>query len=981
MGPLVAICDTLVAFPHRRGNAARVGGCDAVQAQQEIVNDVLRTPHYGARARRLREHHDGFAPSHVDGFLARGHEVLRSDPAQARQCARLGLYVARRLDEAAPTVACLRVLTQAALLIGRFPEALRAVDEALDLLRPSGSMRERSELRTMRVQVLTQLERWPEAREVGLRVLEDFEAVGDVRGIIRIRLALADLATNLERPREALRHFRQVEWLLPEQAPARLRATIAANRANALQACNRFQAAERWFRQARAIFVAEGCAHTTAQMDYNLAYAAVLRGRFGEALRAYDAVDAEFERLRDDMHRAHIDLDRAEVHLLLNLPDDARGFADRAAERFEELGLTRDRAQADYFGARAATLTGELQAAADRYAAARKGFSSLGMRSREIACRVQQGYVWHRMERPGKAGGYLRKAEGLLDEFANPLTVASVRLLRANLAHEAGRHEAALEDAMYVLARTRRIFAPWLEVEAQRVCAAAYVGLERPDAAIGALCSAIEIVERHRGGVPPDEYVTAWFEARAGLYVQLVELLIARGDLAEAFHYALRAKARALIDTMADGHETEADEIVGIHETRIRVLRESLNAVYWELLRAGGGLDIESADARAAAHERAAALEQELDTLLRQRAIGRDGAPAALPSTAEIQQGLAADTAVVELLQTPDALIAFVVTRDGVHATRTAVDAGEVAERVQRLRFHIAKHERPRMDSADLVMRATVDNLLHLRRWVLDPVAPHLEAARLVIAPHGRLHSIPFHALPWGDGWLCDRFEVLYVPSAAVHAQCARRTPAATGAPAVFGVPDASAPRIEDEARAVATLLDTNRLYLGEQATIESMRKAAEDAPILHVATHGMFRRSSPDLSSLQLADGWLSRHDLDEVDVRGGLVVLSMCESGVAGVTAGGEVLGLARGFLRAGAPALLCSQWRVRDDVTALFMDAFYRALRAGRDAAAAHREAMAHVRARHAHPYYWAPFFLMGAPTRTARARSATMEGNDR
>ena len=952
-----------------------------MHGQPEIVSDVLRAPEYRVRARRLREHRADFAPLHVDAFLTRAHEVLRTDPAQARQCARLGLYVARNLDESAPTVACLRVLAQAGLLVGRFPEALRAVDEALDLLRPHGGARERGELRAIRVQVLTQLERWPEAREVGLRVLEDFEAVGDVRGIIRIRLALADLATNLERPREALRHFRQVEWLLPEQAPARLRATIAANRANALQACNRFQAAERWFRKARAIFQAEGFDHTTAQMDYNLAYAAVLRGRFDEALRAYDVVEQEFERLRDDMHRAHIDLDRAEVHLLLNLPDDARGFADRAAERFEELGLTRDRAQADYFGARASMLTGELDAAAKRYAAARRGFASLGMRSREISCRVWQGYVWHRMERPGKARDHLAKAEGLIDEFANPLTIANVRVLRANLAIDAGRYEAALEDVLYVLARTRRLFAPWLKVEAYRISAAAYLGLERPDAAIGALRSAVELVERDRGGVPPDEYVSAWFDARAGLYVQLVELLIERGDLDQAFHYALRAKARALVDTMTPTPPAEERDAGGIRETRIRVLRESLNAVYWDLLRAGGGLDIESADARAAAHERAESLETELAALLRTRALGRGGTPAAIPSCAEIQAGLDADTAIVELLQTPAALLAFVVTRDGVHATRTPVDEGEIAERVQRLRFHIAKHERPRVAGEELVLRATIDNLLHLRRWILDPVAPHLQASRLVIAPHGRLHAVPFHALPWHDGWVCDRYEVLYVPSAAVHARCALRAATAAGAPAVFGVPDAAAPRIEAEARAVAARLGSERLFLGDEATIANLRVALQDAPIVHVATHGMFRRSAPGLSALQLADGWLSRHDLDELEVRGGLVVLSTCESGVAGATAGGEIVGLARGLLRAGAPALLCSQWRVRDDVTALFMDAFYRALAAGRDAADAHRAAMAAVRARHPHPYYWAPFFLMGAPTRNATSRTATPEGTER
>ena len=50
---------------------------------------------------------------------------------------------------------------------------------------------------------------------------------------------------------------------------------------------------------------------------------------------------------------------------------------------------------------------------------------------------------------------------------------------------------------------------------------------------------------------------------------------------------------------------------------------------------------------------------------------------------------------------------------------------------------------------------------------------------------------------------------------------------------------------------------------------------------------------------------------------------------------------------------------------------MDAFYRALAEGRDAAAAHREATLYVRAQWPHPYHWAGFFLTGRPPIAASA----------
>jgi hypothetical protein len=64
-----------------------------------------------------------------------------------------------------------------------------------------------------------------------------------------------------------------------------------------------------------------------------------------------------------------------------------------------------------------------------------------------------------------------------------------------------------------------------------------------------------------------------------------------------------------------------------------------------------------------------------------------------------------------------------------------------------------------------------------------------------------------------------------------------------------------------------------------------------------------------------------------------------------------------------------LLTSQWRVNDEVTSEFMDCFHRHLLATGDAAAAHRQTLLDVRARHPHPYFWAPFFLTGRPLRSA------------
>jgi CHAT domain-containing protein len=76
-----------------------------------------------------------------------------------------------------------------------------------------------------------------------------------------------------------------------------------------------------------------------------------------------------------------------------------------------------------------------------------------------------------------------------------------------------------------------------------------------------------------------------------------------------------------------------------------------------------------------------------------------------------------------------------------------------------------------------------------------------------------------------------------------------------------------------------------------------------------------------------------------------------------------GDELLGLARGFLYAGTPSLVVSLWTVNDRSTAQLMRRFYQGLQRGLTKARALQEAVIEVKASFPHPYYWAPFILMG------------------
>ena len=72
-----------------------------------------------------------------------------------------------------------------------------------------------------------------------------------------------------------------------------------------------------------------------------------------------------------------------------------------------------------------------------------------------------------------------------------------------------------------------------------------------------------------------------------------------------------------------------------------------------------------------------------------------------------------------------------------------------------------------------------------------------------------------------------------------------------------------------------------------------------------------IFGPDNPMYSSLHLADGWVTVRDVTETKIDAELVTLSACETGLSKIHAGDEILGLARGFLSAGAKRLVLSLW----------------------------------------------------------------------
>ena len=179
----------------------------------------------------------------------------------------------------------------------------------------------------------------------------------------------------------------------------------------------------------------------------------------------------------------------------------------------------------------------------------------------------------------------------------------------------------------------------------------------------------------------------------------------------------------------------------------------------------------------------------------------------------------------------------------------------------------------------------------------------------------------------------------------------------------MFGVEDPLIPAATAEARAVAEHLPGARVRVGEDATIAALKNIASTSGTLHLACHGLFRSDNPMFSALKLYDGWLMAVDAMQLDLTDTLVTLSACESGRNEVIGGDEILGLTRAFLGAGAATLVVSLWLVHDETTAQLMSRWYERLHDGEGPAVALRAAQLEMKEQYTHPYFWAPFILIG------------------
>lgn len=342
---------------------------------------------------------------------------------------------------------------------------------------------------------------------------------------------------------------------------------------------------------------------------------------------------------------------------------------------------------------------------------------------------------------------------------------------------------------------------------------------------------------------------------------------------------------------------------------------------------------------------------------------GRASAVAPAASLDAVKAALGPGETLVQFHSLDDRLLVWTITRDGLAGRSLPVKSAELAAAVDALRNAIFDRKGSALE---------LGAALYAR--LLAPLALP-SGARLLIVPHGSMHYLPFQALRDGDAFLIERHAIALAPSASIAVEFEGRRGGAPAPLVAFGNPATNErealPGAEREVQTIQRLFPDGRVFVRQDASKARFDQYAGSGRILHIAAHAEVDSLDPLQSRILLAaaggdDGLLTAREIYGVDLKGvSLVTVSACESGLGRIARGDEVLGFTRAFLSAGASGLVVSLWPVADNSTELLMSTFYEELARGAAAVDAMRTAQLRVMKtpRYAHPFFWAPFVLVG------------------
>lgn len=354
----------------------------------------------------------------------------------------------------------------------------------------------------------------------------------------------------------------------------------------------------------------------------------------------------------------------------------------------------------------------------------------------------------------------------------------------------------------------------------------------------------------------------------------------------------------------------------------------------------------------------------------------------------------------------PDAVIVYPVllknriellVKNGTEIYRRTVDVDEANVKEQAVKLSQALHAGKDYRNASK----------QLYQWLYQPIKQDVEATHartLIYVPDRSLRAVPFSALHDGKQFMVERYAIVTLPGLTFQDLNKQRQDEKNIRTLVAGLskPDGSAidrlpenvrerlmgkvgektidrtalikelslPNIEQEIGSVASPKSSTTL-LNDRFTVAALKSdiATGDYAKVHIASHGYFGKNARE-SFVMAYDQNLSLLDFESslgadqlrqepID----LLTLSACE------TAEGDdrmLLGFSGLAVKSNVLSAVGSLWSINDQGAMEFMRLFYQGLDKSLNKAEAMRQAqVAMIKSkRFRHPFFWAPFILIGS-----------------
>jgi len=559
----------------------------------------------------------------------------------------------------------------------------------------------------------------------------------------------------------------------------------------------------------------------------------------------YNQALPRFQAIGDKVGRAQVLQNIGANYNDLGEPAKGLDYLQQALALEKETGDKRMQAETlTHIGA-SYTILDETDKAIPTFAEALQLARSAGDHWREGQILKEMGAAYSSSGQQDKALDSLQGALTILratqDRYAQAVTLTHIGKL-----YEALREpQKAIQTYTQALELSR-------EIEDPEHMARSLLGMAQAQSDLGNLAEAqtnaeqaLKLVESVRARAGGEEARASYFATQQNAYEFYIALLMklhqrspSAGYDAQAFSVSERARARGLLEMLAETHVDFREGVDPVLFKRERELVELLDAKANRLMGVGGG----------ATREQNAGLKKDIDDLetqyqqleveIRQKSPRYAALTQPQPlSLQDIQRSLDSDTSLLQYALGSEHSYLWLVTASDVKsyelAKRTEIE-NSVRQLYQLLtarstypRGELPDQRKARIAQSDEELPGAAQNL---SRMVLLPAAGDLKYKRLVIVADGALQHVPFAMLPIADANgesipLVVAHELVNLPSASTIAALRREYETRKLAPrmlAVLADPvfDARDPRVKSTTAGSKTGAVTSVRDLGERTRI-----------------------------------------------------------------------------------------------------------------------------------------------------------------